>query len=83
MSTSEELIEKYGYYKKVDLREVIPDLDSLPITYDSFHEVYEALAIEATDIPSNFSVLKKDATCTAQIGYCEAYIIKRIKRWYR
>lgn len=79
MSTDETLIEKYGHYKKVNLYELFPNLDYMPIEKESFWAIQDALETEALELPSNYAVIKKTPECLALVGYCEAYIIKRLK----
>lgn len=79
MSTNEDLVEKYGYFKKINLYDLIPHLNDLPIEKESFWEIQDALEIEAIDLASNYAVILKSPDCSAQVGYCEAYIIKRLR----
>lgn len=79
MSNNEKLIEKYGHYKKVNLYETFPNLDDMAIENESFLAIKDALEVEAQDLPSNYAVIKKTPECLALVGYCEAYIIKRLK----
>lgn len=76
MSTNEKLLDDHQIIKKVDLYELIPDLDSLPLEQESFFEVYDNLKLGAEEF-SKYVVLKKTADCQSQIGYCEAYYIKK------
>jgi hypothetical protein len=76
MSTNEKLLDDHVIIKKVDLYELIPDLDTLPLEKESFFEVYDNLKLNAEDY-SKYVVLKKTAGCMSQIGYCEAYYIKK------
>lgn len=77
MSTQESVIEKYPVIEEVNLYELIPHLDSLPIHYDSFMEIYRVLELKGTIIQSRYVVLKKDPSCTSDIGYCRAVFLKR------
>lgn len=77
MSTQEELINKYPTIVTIDLYEYLPHLDSLPIEYDSFMEVYHQLELLGAKHETQYAVLKKSPNCSAQIGYCEAVLIKR------
>lgn len=77
MSTQEELLNKYPVIEEVDLYELVPNLDSLPIHYDSFMEIYRALEIKGATIQSSFVILKKDPNCLSEVGYCRAVFIKR------
>lgn len=77
MSTQEELVNKYPVIEEVDLYELVPNLDSLPIHYDSFMEIYRALEIKGATIQSTFVILKKDPNCLSEVGYCRAVFIKR------
>lgn len=77
MSTQESLIAKYPIMEEVDLYELVPNLDSLPIHYDSFMEIYRALEIKGATIQSTFVILKKDPNCLSEVGYCRAVFIKR------
>ncbi len=79
LSTQENLLDKFEIIKQVNLYEYIPDLNELPIEYDSFAQVYNVLKEDAQALNANRAVLKKDENCVAQIGYCEAYFIKVIK----
>ncbi|MGZ3790144.1 MAG: hypothetical protein ACXVLQ_16545 [Bacteriovorax sp.] len=75
LSNQEALLDRYAIIKKIDLYEVLPHLDSLPIEYDSFIEIRDVLKIEAIKYNANRAVLKKTNDCMAQVGYCEAYLI--------
>lgn len=77
MSTQEELINKYPTIEEVDLYEYLPHLDTLPIEYDSFMEVYHVLETLGAKHDTRYAVLKKTQNCSSQIGYCEAVLIKR------
>lgn len=77
MSTQESLIDKYPVMEEVDLYELVPHLDSLPIDYDSFMEIYHALELKGTTIQSRYVILKKDPSCTSDVGYCHAVFINR------
>lgn len=77
MSTQESIIEKYPVIEEVNLYELIPHLNSLPIHYDSFMEIYRVLELKGTIISSRYVVLKKDTACTSDIGYCRAVFLKR------
>lgn len=77
MSTQEELLNKYPNVEEVNLYEYLPHLDSLPIEYDSFMEVYHVLETLGSKFETRYAVLKKSQNCQALIGYCEAVLIKR------
>lgn len=79
LTTQENLLDNFAVIKQVNLYEYIPDLNELPIEYDSFAKVYNVLKEDAQTFNANRAVLKKDENCVAQIGYCEAYFIKVIK----
>lgn len=77
MTTQEELLNKYPIVEEVNLYEYLPHLDSLPIEYDSFMEVYHVLETLGAKNDTRYAVLKKSQNCQALIGYCEAVLIKR------
>lgn len=78
MSTADFLLteypEKYQVVKTINLYDLLPHLDQLPITQESFEEIMDALEGEAKRENANRAYLTKNADCTAQIGYCQAII---------
>lgn len=77
MSTQEKLLERYPVAASINLYELLPELDSLPIDYDSFAQVYNALKQQGEIYSSHYAVLVKTDSCSSQIGYCEAYLLNR------
>jgi len=76
MSIDESLLEQNPIIHEVDLREKITGFDTLPITQESFQQIYDFLKVDQ-NLYSKYTVLKKTADCQALVGYCKAYYIKR------
>lgn len=76
MSTNEKLLDQNSIIHFVDLREVIPNFDMLPITQESYQQIYNLLKVDQ-NLYSKYTVLKKTADCQALVGYCHAYYIRR------
>lgn len=77
MSTQEKLLDRYSIAASINLYEILPELDSLPIEYESFAQVYSALKEQGEIYSSHYAVLIKTDSCASQIGYCEAYLLNR------
>jgi len=76
MSTNEKLLEENHIVHVVDLREVIANFDTLPLTQESYQQIYDLLKVDQ-NLYSKYTILKKTADCQALVGYCKAYYIKR------
>lgn len=76
MSTNEILLQQNPIIHEVDLREKITGFDTLPITHESFQQIYDLLKVDQ-NIYSKYTVLKKTPDCQALVGYCKAYYIDR------
>lgn len=76
MSTNEKLILNNKVVKIVNLYDILPHLDSLPLEKESFFEVYDNLALNQNLYKSKTVVLVKTTDCLTPIGYCQAYYLR-------
>ncbi len=79
LSNQESLVSDYPVIKKVDLREVVFDLEELPIEYDSFEKIYRSLLSYSKKYRFNRAVLVSGDNCDVPITYCFAYLIYKPK----
>ena len=76
MSTNTKHIGKYKVIAVVDLRDVISDFDNLPVTQESYTQIYDLLKVDHQRY-SGFTVLIKTDDCQALLGVCKALYIDR------
>lgn len=82
MSTAESSLtlfpEKYHVVSTINLYDLVPHLDQLPITEDSFIEVMDVLEAEANRENANRAFLIRTGDCNAPIGYCQAKLANKV-----
>lgn len=77
---SEDILTRYQVVRAVNLYDIVPELDSLDIESDSFYLIIDRLKENSIDVPYNYGAIIKSDDCFAPIGYCKAYILKKVKK---
>lgn len=77
ITTNESSISSYNIVKRFNLYTLIPNLDELDISENSYEIISEALEHASRYEPYNVAVLVKDDNCLVEVGYCRAVLIKK------
>lgn len=77
ITTSESKLTSYNIVKNFNLYKLIPHLDVLDMTIDSYEEVLAAVRHASRFEKYNVAVLVKSDDCMAEFGYCKAYLINQ------
>lgn len=77
LSTDETSISSYNVALIFNLYDIYPELNDLDISSASFDILADAIEHASRFEPYNVAILIKDSTCSAPIGYCRAFLIRK------